>query len=286
VVPDSQDFIYYDLRQRKRSEAISLLFPGWQPGDERVAVLSPHDDDAALGAGYILQAARANGGEVYIFIFCNGCAGYSSPEEKKTIVATRRRETMAAYAALDVPEDHIVRFDYPDFSLLPNLGWQMPWNVDGTMACHLRALRDRHITRVVVPNGYREHIDHEATYRIGAYDAPQAGDPILADWGLAPPVRSIVQYAVWGDFSPEDALVSGESVELRANRAIVARPSVEERVQKAIRAFRSQGQIIEGLIAARQGRQFEGRYLELYVDFDPRPALDYRPYHNLIANIT
>jgi hypothetical protein len=75
-------------------------------------------------------------------------------------------------------------------------------------------------------------------------------------------------------------------VALRANRAIVARPSVEERVQQAIRAFRSQGQIIEGLIAARQGRQFEGRYLELYVDFDPRPALDYRPYHDFIPNIT
>ncbi len=281
----SKEFTYYDLRRRKRSEDISLLFPDWRPGDEQIAVLSPHDDDAALGAGYILQAAQVNGAEVYIFIFCNGCAGYSFPEEKETIVATRQQETIASCAVLDIPEDHIVRFDYPDFSLMPNLGWRMPWNATGTMEYHLRALRDRRITRILVPNGYREHIDHEATYRAGAYDGPQVGDPVLADWGLTPAIRSTIQYAVWGDFSPEDALVNAEPVTLRANRAIVTTPSVEERVREAIRAFRSQGQIIEGLIAARQGRQFDGRYLELYLDFDARPALDYRPYHNFIADI-
>ena len=278
-------FTYYDLRHRARSSDIALLFPGWQPGDERVVVLSPHDDDAALGAGYVMQAVQANGGEVYIFIFCNGCAGYSVPEDKETIVATRQQETIAAYAALNIAEDHLVRFDYPDFSLMSHLGWQMPWNDRGTMERHLHALRDRRITRVLVPNDYREHIDHEATYRAGAYDSPQVGDPVLADWGLTRPVRSTMQYAVWGDFSPEDALVNGEAPLIRANRAVVAGTEVEQAVQESLRAFQSQGQIIEGLIAARQGRKLNGGYLELYVHFDARPALDYRPYHDFIATI-
>lgn len=285
VVTEPHGMSYYDLRSRRRSQEIAVLFPEWQPGDERVAVLSPHDDDAALGAGYLLQALQAAGAKVYVFVFCDGSAGYSTPGEKDSIVQRRRVETVGAYRVLGVSEDHIVRFDYHDFSLAPHTGWQMPWGARGTMEPHVRAMRDRRITRVVMPNGYREHIDHEATYRIGAYDAPQVGDAIFADWGLAPPVRSVLQYAVWGDFSPEDALVGRDAVNLRANRAIVGSRLLEERVQEAIRAFESQGQIIEGLVAARSGRFFGGGVLELYLAFDPRPALDYRPYHRVIAEI-
>jgi LmbE family N-acetylglucosaminyl deacetylase len=278
-------FTFYDLRRREKGDNISLLFPDWQPGDERLAILSPHDDDAVLGTGYAIRAAQAHGGEVFVFIFADGCAGYSSPEEKDTIVETRARETIAAYKLLDIPEDHILRFNYHDFSVLPHLGLYMPWSGRGTIDNNLRSLRDRRITRILVPNDYREHIDHEAVYRAGAYDGPQVGDPILADWGLVEPIRSMAQYAVWGDFSPEDALVSGEATELRANRALVVEPSVEEEIRQSIRAFESQGQIIEGIIAARQGRRLDNGYLELYIHFDPRPPLDYEPYHHLINQI-
>ena len=48
---------FFDLRARRASDRIDLLFPGWGPGDERLMVLSPHDDDALLGAGYALSAA-------------------------------------------------------------------------------------------------------------------------------------------------------------------------------------------------------------------------------------
>ena len=53
------DFRYYDLRQRTASSDLGVLFPDWKPGDERVAVFSPHDDDAALGAGYAMLSALA-----------------------------------------------------------------------------------------------------------------------------------------------------------------------------------------------------------------------------------
>ncbi|MCD6290358.1 MAG: PIG-L family deacetylase [Anaerolineae bacterium] len=278
-------FSYYDLQLGTASGDISLLFPDWRAGDERLVVLSPHDDDALLGAGYAIQAAQSNGGEVYILILCDGSAGYSSPEEKETIVSTRRAETLAAYRVLGLDEEHVLRCDFPDFSLMGYVGWRVPPGVAGTMQCVFPILRRLKVTRLLIPNGYREHIDHEATERIGRYDGPQVGDPILADLGLAPAVRSVLQYAVWGDFSPEDALVHGRPITLRGNRAVLASAIAEERVIKGIRSFRSQARIIEGLVAAREARRHDNRWLEVYLMFDPRPVLDYRPYHAAIMDI-
>jgi LmbE family N-acetylglucosaminyl deacetylase len=280
-------FTFYDLRARMRSVDISLLFPGWEEGAERVAVLSPHDDDAVLGAGYALLAAEAYGAEGYVFILCDGRAGYTSSEEKDGIVVRRREEAYSAYKALGIPRERILRFEYPDFSLLSYLGWQLPRGEAGTFDRHLRALRSLGITRLLLPNGYREHIDHEATYRLGAYDAPQAGDPILPDWGPGRKIWSTTVYAVWGDFSPEDALVTAQDTVIRANRAISATADVERLVVQSIRCFESQGKIIEGLVTRREQRwnRQRDRAIELYLSFDPRPALDYAPYHRVLEAI-
>ncbi len=62
--------------------------------------LSPHDDDAVLGTGYLIQAVAESGGEPFVFIFCNGNGGYSIPEDKGTIVEKRAAETKAAYLEL------------------------------------------------------------------------------------------------------------------------------------------------------------------------------------------
>ena len=281
-----EPFVYYSLRQGTGSQDIDLLFPGWRPGEEKVVVLSPHDDDGVLGAGYAILAALANGAEVYVIIFCDGWAGYSTPEERDTIVARRRLETIAAYASLGVPEDRVLRFDYPDFSLWPWLGWHLPGGEKGTTARFLARMRALGPTRLLLPNGYREHMDHEAAFRVGAYDGPQIGDAILAEWGLAEPVRSTLQYAVWGDFSPEDALVSGAAVDLRANQAIVTSAQMEAKIGLAVRSFASQRRVIEGIMAARHTNRVRGdRAIELYLAFDPRPPLDYGPYHHLIDEI-
>lgn len=281
----SQDVRYYDLHAHRQSGEIELLFPGWQFGDERIAVLCPHDDDGILGTGYAMLAAQANGASIYPIIFCDGRAGYSRIEDKDTIVARRRDETTRAYETLGIPADNIVRLDYPDFSLAGWVGWLLPGGQAGTMDQLLRTLRRLGITRMLLPNGYREHIDHEATFRAGAYDAPQVGDPVLADWGLAAPVRSLLIYAVWGDFSPEDAMVHGRGTAVRGNRAISVPLAVEEQVLEALGCWASQGQIIEGLVAARQGRRLAGRAIEAYLAYDPRPSLDYGPYRRLIQDI-
>jgi len=287
MVPAKHVFTYYHLRDQTSSPSIGVLFPNWQEGNERVMVLCPHDDDGILGAGYAILAALANGAELYIGIFCDGWAGYSAPEEAATIVERRREETVAAYGALGIREDHILRFDYPDFSLWAWLGWHLPSGQQGTTAVLLPRMRELKPTRLLVPNGYREHVDHEAAFRVGAYDGPQVGDAIVAEYGSAEPIRSYLQYAVWGDFSPEDAVMAGAPGELRANRAIGASADVEERICLAVGKFASQRQVIAGILEARRrNRVREGRVLELYLAFDPRPPLDYEPYHRLIARIS
>lgn len=275
-------FRYYDLHHQRKSADIQTLFPGWRERDERVVIFSPHDDDAVIGPGYGLLATLANAGEVYVCVFCNGQGGYSRPEEKNTIVERRRRETLAAYKLLGLEEDHIVRFDWPDLSVDAHVGWLMPWGREGTTGKVVPFLRQVGATRLVLPNGYHEHFDHEAVHRIGIFDGPIAGDAILAEWGAATPIRSYHQYAVWGDFSPEEALLVGRSPQLRATHALLATPEVEGQIQRALSAFASQGRVIQGLVAARQSRRHGDWCLELYQTFHPRRQLDYAPYHSLI----
>ena len=279
------EFAYYDLRARRGGHDISTLFPNWLPGDERVLVLSPHDDDALLGAGYAMAACRAHGAQVHVAICCDGSAGYSRVEDKETIVATRHAETLRAYGQVGLAPENVHALDFPDFSLVSYIGWRLSAGREGTLRVMMTLLRRLGITRLMIPNGYREHSDHEAAYDIGRYDGVQVGDPVGVDWGTPTTVRSTIQYAVWGNLSPEDALVSGDDAALRANRAIVVPYAVEEGIGRALAEWRSQGQIIQGLLAARRERDCGQGLVEVYVAMDPRPKLDYRPYTELIPNL-
>jgi LmbE family N-acetylglucosaminyl deacetylase len=268
----------FDLNAGRAADDIRLLFPRWRRGDERLAVFSPHDDDALIGAGYAALAALANGGEVLIVIFSRGEAGYSVPEQKADIVAIRRGETIKAYGCLGIPRHNILTLGYSDFSVLEKIGWKLIDGSEGSFRRIVTLLRTARVTRVLIPNDYREHIDHTAVCRMGAYHTPQAGDPVCADWGAPYPCRGVLQYSVWADFSPEDALVCGRERGLRADRAILAPPAWEAKIRRGIAAYRSQGRIIRGLVAAREERRARGGYLEVYCTYDPRPKLNYKPY--------
>jgi len=278
-------FRFCDLRAGTFGEAIEILFPAWAPGDERLMVLSPHDDDALLGAGYGLCAAREHGAEAHVCIFCDGSAGYSRPEDRDTIVGTRRRETEQAYAALGLPASHLHRLELPDFSANHYVGWKLPCGGYGALQALVPLLRRLRITRLLIPNGYREHIDHQAAFDVGRYDGVQAGDAVLVDAGTPYPVRSVAVYAVWADLSPEDALVAQADVRLRANRAIVADQAVEEIVARVLAAWESQESIIAGLLAQRRARDCGLGMMELYLAYDPRPRLDYAPYARRIREL-
>ena len=241
--------------------------------------MSPHDDDAIIGAGYAMLAAKEAGADVYVVIFCRGDAGYSTVEEKTTIEEVRTKETYDCYERLGIPHDHILRMNFPDFSAINNWGWEKADGSAGDMPVILRFLREKRVTRMMIPNHYHEHIDHFAIYLMTSYDAPQAGDAALVDYGVPHKVKSTLQYSVWADLDPEDALVNSRPTDIRANRILVVNDKVEKKVAEAISAYVSQAEIIKGLVESRRERMTaSGDYIEVYIAFDCRPKMNFKPY--------
>ncbi len=273
---------YYDFNNQVKKQDINLVFPEWKNSEETIVVFAPHDDDAVLGAGYILTAAQRSGAECYVFIFCNGSCGYSQKEQKDEIVEIRKKETVNAYQKMDIEKEHLIRFEYPDFSAYSRIGWKLPGGKKGNLEKTIKKLREINATRVIIPNGYREHFDHKAVNMMGVYDVPQAGDPVAIDWGEPADIKSVLIYSVWADFSPEDALKNDRDTKIRANCALEVDPEVEDRIIAAVKEYKSQAQIIENLIEQRKRKKIKNNYLELYQKIDPRPQLDYNPYIKLI----
>lgn len=266
---------FLDFAQLKKRDRINVLFPGWKKG-ERVAFLSPHDDDAILGAGHLILATLRSEGFPYVLVFCRGDAGYSTPAEKKGIVQKRRREAVRAYGRLGVKAQNIRFFDIPDFSLMAHLDRRPPWG-KGVFDKIVSLLRRQRISRAIFSSGYLEHWDHTAVYYAGIYASSQAQDPILVDLGQPQHIRTYLAYAVWGDFEPAPA---GQITS--ADLGILASDEDENQVIQAIREFSSQARIIKNIVAHRKKRKTQGGYLELYKSIKLRQSIDYSPYFDLL----
>lgn len=264
---------FIDFRTGDKSASIRMFFPGWKRG-ESVAFLSPHDDDVVLGAGILVRAVLAAGGRPLILIFCKGDAGYSTPAGRRTIVRTRRREALAAYATLGVDPADIHFFGLPDLSLMAYVNRKIPGRA-GVLDRFLRLLRKHHAGRVIFSSPHFENWDHTGVYYLGMYASPQAGDPILADLGDPSPVTSLLVYSVWGDFAPS---AEGNDA-LRADVGILAGDEEEAIVRKSLLAFASQKKVLENTMARRRDRRKgPGGYLELYQRARVREPIDYGPY--------
>jgi hypothetical protein len=287
---DSTHFRYIDLDSMCEKNTISDFFGNWTE-NEVLLVLSPHDDDAMLGAGYAMTAALAHGAEVYIIIFHSGNAGYSDPSMRDSIVKIRKKETVDAYGLMGIPEDHIIRLEIPDFSGGNYLGWYKPYptgddNSKTAFATLLKMLRKLKVTRLFFANGYREHIDHTAVADSGIFYGPQVGDPVLGDWESPHMIHSFYQYSVWGQLDPIESIRRNAPQDaLAGNRAIVVDPTIEEQIRTALQAFTSQQQIIAGIVKVREERKTTFGYLEPYIALDPRPQFDYAPYRTRIEEI-
>jgi LmbE family N-acetylglucosaminyl deacetylase len=268
---------FVDFHSLRRSRRIHLFFPGWKKG-ERVAFLSPHDDDVILGAAYLLSAIVEAGGIPLVFIFCKGDAGYSVPEKKSTIVETRKKETVKAYRKLGVNGDNLFYSDIPDFSLPPYVNRNLQRG-KGLFEEQIRIFRKEKVSRVVFSSGYFEHWDHTAVFNMGIYTSPQAGDPILADLGEPYASKSYYAYSVWGDFDPMLSTPSG----LGADKGILVDKKREDTIREAIQAFSSQKKIFETIVDYREKRKSDSGYLELYKTLEIRKQIDFKVYFERLA---
>lgn len=284
-------FRFFDLDARAELQGIEALFGDWIAGEESIVIFSPHDDDALLGAGYLILAGLAAGARVHVVIFHKGDAGYSDATFKSIIVETRKVETAAAYAVLGLDDSSITRLDLPDFSGNAYIGLYKPVDEHyakpvGTFKRLLTLLREIKATRLAFANGFREHIDHSAVAQTGIFYAPQAGDPVVVDWANPTPIKTCLEYSVWGAFDLVEATRrSARPGALPANLAILASDAMEQQVQDALQQFQSQQSIIQGILEERKEREVEGGHIELYMRVDPRPKLDYAPYKEIVKSL-
>ncbi|MGC8777922.1 MAG: PIG-L family deacetylase, partial [Candidatus Caldatribacteriaceae bacterium] len=73
---------------------------------------------------------------------------------------------------------------------------------------------------------------------------------------------------------------------VRANRALVAPEEVEAKIQKAMEEFKTQAHIVANLLKQREERKLgNGRVVEIYYAFDPRPRCEYGKYLQRIREI-
>jgi LmbE family N-acetylglucosaminyl deacetylase len=226
--------------ERRVGSYLSSVSRHWQADKEHFLIVSPHDDDAVLGAGLLIQLAKRENVPVHIVIVTDGSMGYCSIDEKETISDIRYHEGLECYESLGVPEKNILWLNFPD-SRLSNYRGRTPataneapalngfTGLQNAFSYHLRKIKP---TQCFIPTNNDLHPDHRIVYEeflISLFHAagniwPELGKPLS-------PVPYVHTYAVYCDFTAPPTL--------RMHTPM----SYLEKKLTAIRAFKSQRQI-------------------------------------------
>ena len=111
------EFIRLVGNERRVGTNLADVSRHWQGKKERFLMISPHDDDAVLGAGLLIQLAKRENVPVHILVVTDGSMGYCSIKARDTIAKIRRSETFECYQGLAVPKANIVWLGFPDCQL-------------------------------------------------------------------------------------------------------------------------------------------------------------------------
>lgn len=203
-------------------------------------MVSPHDDDAVLGVGLLIQLAKRENVPVHILIVTDGSMGYCSIDEKDTIAHIRRNEAFECYKSLSVPKKNIVWLGYADCRLSNYRGRSLAERNDsvtiggftGLQNSFTHYLRKIRPTQCFLPTCNDMHPDHRIVYEeflISLFHAagniwPELGRPLKK-------VPYVNTYAVYCDFAAPPTLRMSTPISYLENKL------------KAIGAFRSQKQI-------------------------------------------
>lgn len=212
---DKIEFVRLVGSERRVGDSLASVSRHWQAGKERFLFVSPHDDDAALGAGLMMQLANREEVPVFLLIVTDGSMGYCDEKDRETISQIRRAETFAAYQKLGVPEGHIVWMGFPDCQLPHYQGRRQIRSGDqaiiegftGLQNAFTYYLRQAAPTQVFVSTRSDLHPDHRIVHdelMISLFHAageiwPELGSPL-------PRVPHIHEFAVYCDFPSEPRL--------------------------------------------------------------------------------
>lgn len=214
--------------------------------------VSPHDDDLAIGAGLLMQAAVAQGVDVQCVIVTDGCLGYCRASQQADIVRIRHRETVDSFEILGIDADHLTFLGFPDGGLTQFIGRRRAGAGEPDIAGYTglqngltHYLRELRPVRVFVPTRTDLHPDHQITHNelmISLFHAsgkiwPELGDPL--------PLPEVHELAIYCDFP------SNPDLEIKADAA-----AFKVKLD-SIKAYRSQLQIAELVKSQRKGGPFE-----------------------------
>jgi LmbE family N-acetylglucosaminyl deacetylase len=234
------EFVRLVGNERRAGSHLADVSQTWQGKKQHFLMISPHDDDAVLGAGLLIQLAKRENIPVYILIVTDGRMGYCSEDEKDSISEIRRNESYECYQSLGVPKKNIIWLGFPDCRL-NNYRGRGPANSKEPLAIkgytglqnaftyHLRKIRP---TQCFLPTWNDLHPDHRIIYEellISLFHAagniwPEIGTPLSS-------VPYVHTYAVYCDF------LEPPTLRMRTPKSYL------EKKLKAISAFRSQKQI-------------------------------------------
>ena len=234
------EFVRLVGNERRVGPYLSTVSRHWQGKKERFLMISPHDDDAVLGAGLLIQLAKRENVPVHILIVTDGRMGYCSEEEKDSISEIRREESYKCYQSLGIPKKNITWLGFPDCHVNPYRGRgpakpKDPLAINGyrglqnSLTYHLRKIKP---TQCFLPTWNDLHPDHRIIYEellISLFHSagniwPELGKPLSN-------VPYVHTYAVYCDFLEPPTL-----------RMQTPKSYLEKKL-KAISAFRSQKQI-------------------------------------------
>lgn len=252
--------------QRRVGKSLQEVSQHWRGKKEHFLFISPHDDDAALGSGLLMQLAIKEGVKVHVIVVTNGSMGYCTLKEKDTISEIRKEETIKCYTMLGVPRENIIWLNFPDCNLSAYQGRRpmAPHHVSETAIAgftglqnaftyHLRKLNP---TQCFVPTFNDLHPDHKYTYQEFMISVFHAGGEIWPELGK--PMKEIPyisEMAVYCDFPTKPQL------------RLMAPERVFEKKLKSILVFKSQRQIKSLVKSVRMHgpvEYFKNIYFNLY----------------------
>jgi LmbE family N-acetylglucosaminyl deacetylase len=114
---DKIEFVRLVGNERRVGSTLASVSRRWQKEKECFLMISPHDDDVAIGGGLLIQLAKRENVPVHILIVTDGSMGYCDMDEKSRIAAIRRDETFTCYQKLGVPKENIIWMGFPDCRL-------------------------------------------------------------------------------------------------------------------------------------------------------------------------
>jgi len=177
----------------------------------KVMVVSPHPDDAEIGAGGTIASWVKQGREVFYVVCTNGDKGSSDPNmTSETLAKIRRQEQREAAKILGVSE--VIFLGYPDGGLEDTPAFR------GEM---VRIIRKHRPDVVLTTDPYRKywwHRDHRITGTV-TMDAifPYARDHLsypehIAE-GLTP--HRVSEIYFWGSEEPDTFIDIGETFSIK-----------------------------------------------------------------------